>query len=52
MEVLWICIVLTVICHQTSLFLERVEKDKTLVRRGKDCELDPEINELVDSQIM
>ena len=43
---------LTVILHPTSHFLERMEKDKILVRGGKDCELDPENSELVGGHIM
>ena len=40
------------IFHPTSHFLESVDKDKTLVSEGKDCELNLESNELVGGQIM
>ena len=40
------------IFHPTSQFFERVEKNKTLIRGGKDCEWDPEKSELVGGQIM
>ena len=51
-DILWIFIVLTMIFHPTSHFLERWKKDKTLVRGGKYCELNPENSELVEGQIM
>ena len=44
---------LTVIFHQTSHFLERVEKDKSLVGGWEvDCELDLESSELVGGPIV
>ena len=38
--------------HPTSNISESVEKNMTLIRAGKDCELDPENSELVGSQIV
>ena len=43
---------LTVIFHPPSHFLEKLEKDNTLLVGGKDCELDLESYELVAGQIM